>query len=288
MKRRSVRRAIAATALVLLFTQGVDASGTYSQVIYRSTAFSTQATYHYCTAAVVQNIMNIASGTSRHGKIEQQALYAYGRANNRYAYSTRGVDPQGVEAMLDRYVPVATWRQVKSKSLQAVLRLAAKGMRATKLPAVLFVAGGSHVWTMNGYTATADPASGASYNVTYVRFSGPLYPKQVGWYGLFDLAPNSRRSVERLARAYFPYRERLAFGDNRYTPWNGYYVAVIPWTLVDPDPDPTPPPPPTPQPSPQATVEPTPEATPEATPQPTSEPTLESTLEPTSELILGP
>ena len=279
MNRRVLRRVIVATALLLLFTQGVDASGAYVQTVYRSTAFSTQATYSLCTAAVVQNVMNLASGTSRHGKAEQLRLYAYGRAHNRYAYRTRGVDPQGVEAMLDRYVAVADWRQVRSKSLQAVLRIAAKGMRATGLPAVLFVGGGKHVWTMNGYTATADPAAGAAFSITHVRFSGPLYPKQIGRYGLFDLAPNTMRSVARLANGFFPYRQWLAFGGRRYTPWNGYYVAVVPSALAHPDPDPTP----TPQPTPEAT----PEATPEVTHEATIEPTIEPNLEPTPGLTAG-
>lgn len=277
MNPRLLRRIVAATALVLLFTQGVEAaSGTYSQTIYRSSAFSTQATYSLCTAAVVQNVMNLARGASRHSKADQLALYAYGRAHNRYQYAGRGVDPQGVEATLDRYVAVATWRQVKSKSLQAVLRLAARGIRATGLPAVLFVGGGKHVWTMNGYTATADPASGAAFSITHVRFSGPLYPKQIARYGLFDLAPNTIRSVARLASAYYPYREWLAFGDSRYTPWNGYYVAVVAWTLVDPNPGPTPTPP-TPQPTPETTPKATPDATPEATPEATAEATPEAT-----------
>lgn len=268
---RRLRRCVAATVLVLLVTQGVEASGAYSQTIYRSSAFSTQSNSHLCTVAVIQNVMNLASGTSRHDGLQQLQMYVSGRAHNRYGYRGGGVDPQGVEALLDRYVAVADWRQVKSRSLQAVLRIAAQRMRATGLPAVLFVAGGKHVWTMNGYTATSDPASGAAFSITYVRFSGPLYPRQVGRYGLFDLAPNTRTSVAQLARAYFRYSERLAFGDSRATPWNGYYVAVVPWTLVKQNPVPTP----TPQPTPAATPAATPVATPDATPEATGEPSPE-------------
>jgi hypothetical protein len=171
-------------------------------------------------------------------------------------------------------------------------------MRATGLPAVLFVGGGSHVWTMNGYTATADPASGAWFTVTHVRFSGPHYPKQVARYGWFDLAPNTLRTVARLSAAYFPYREWLAFRDRRATPWNGYYVAVVPWSMDDgEDPEPTPErtPQPTPQPTPDPSLEPVPSATPESsappapgatpgsTPASTSEPTPVVTTEPTPE-----
>jgi hypothetical protein len=273
MVGRRIGRLVAATLLVLLGVHGVQASTAYSQTIYRATAFATQKTDSLCTGAVVQNIRNLATGESRTSKAQQAALYAFGRAHNRYAYRQRGVDPQGVEAMLEQFVPGIDWQQVRKRSLQEVLRAAARGMRTTGLPAVLFVAGGRHVWTMNGYTVTADPASSGAFRVTYVRFSGPFYPHQKARYGWFDLAPNSRRSVDRLTQAYFPYRERLAFGDGRSTPWNGYYVAVIPAAFDDV-------PPPGTSPSPTTTVP--PGATPQATPATTPETTLLPTPGPTT------
>jgi hypothetical protein len=270
MMRRPLPRIVVAAALVLLAAQGVDARAAYTQTIYRASAFSTQTSDYLCTAAVVQNVVNLVTGESRHGATQQREYYAYGRAHNRYPYRARGVDPQGVEAMLERYVPGSDWRQIKRKSIQAVLQVAARQMRATGLPAVLFVAGGSHVWTMNGYIATADPASASWFTVTYVAFSGPHYPKQVARYGWFDLAPNTRRGVARLTTAFFPYRESLAFGDRRATPWNGYYVAVVPWSIDDGGDDPQP----TPEPTPDPSLEPVP------TPAATSEPSV-STPEPT-------
>lgn len=287
-----LRRLIAASLLVLLTAYGVDAATAYSQTIYRSSAFATQATDYYCTPAVVQHIRNLATGESRGGRTQQAEMYAFGRANNRYSYNARGVDPQGLEAMLERYVPGSDWKQVRKDSLQKVLRVAARRMRATGLPAVLFVAGGKHAWTMNGYTSTANPASGATFRVTHIRFSGPLYPRQTALYGWFDLAPNSRTSVERLAQAYFPYHEPTAFGDHRATPWNGYYVAVVPVSIDDPDPTPTPPPTPTPtstpQPTPEATPNPTPVPTTLSTPAPTPGPTAAPTVLPTPELTAQP
>jgi hypothetical protein len=270
MMRRPLPRIVVAAALVLLAAQGVDARAAYTQTIYRASAFSTQTSDYLCTAAVVQNVVNLVTGESRHGATQQREYYAYGRAHNRYPYRARGVDPQGVEAMLEWYVPGSDWRQIKRKSIQAVLQVAARQMRATGLPAVLFVAGGSHVWTMNGYIATADPASASWFTVTYVAFSGPHYPKQVARYGWFDLAPNTRRGVARLTTAFFPYRESLAFGDRRATPWNGYYVAVVPWSIDDGGDDPQP----TPEPTPDPSLEPVP------TPAATSEPSV-STPEPT-------
>lgn len=294
---RPLRVLLAASLLVFVSAHGVDARPGFSQSTYRASAFSTQATEYYCTSAVVQHIRNLATQQSLKSRTEQAQLYAFGRAHNRYAYRSRGVDPQGVEAMLERYVPGTDWVQIRKPSLQKALRSAARRIRATGLPAVLFVGGGKHVWTMNGYTATRDPASGARFNVTHVQFSGPYFPRQKARYGWFDLAPNSRTSVERLAQAYFQYSERLAFGDRKHTPWNGYYVALVP-RLVEVDPDPTPNPSPTPVPTPGSTAEPTleptsePEPTSEATPEssddsaavsgpdPTAEPTIAATPEP--------
>ena len=125
-----------------------------------------------------------------------------------------------------------------------------RGSAETALPTVLFVGGGTHVWTMNGYTASADPASGKPFTVTHIRFSGPLYPKTIARHGWFDLEPNTQRSSDRFTRAFFPYKEYLAFGDHRDTPWNGYYVAVVPLAYDPPDPEPTPEPSATPAPSP--------------------------------------
>jgi hypothetical protein len=273
MPRRLAPRLFAAAVLVLLCAPVALGANGFSQTVARWGAFSTQATDWFCTAAVVQHVRNLATGEARHSGTQQADLYAYGRSHNRYAYKTRGVDPQGVEAMLEYAVAGSDWTQVKTRSLQSALIIAARRMRATGLPAVLFVAGGKHVWTMNGYTATADPASGAKFRVLSVRVSGPFYPKQKSRYGWFDLPPNSVRSALRLAEAFFPYRERLAFGDIRATPWNGYFVAVVPsanGSQPPPDPDPDPSPTPSPTPSPDASLDPSPEATPaqEAPPTP--------------------
>jgi hypothetical protein len=252
--RKPVTKIVVAALLVLLAVQGVDASTGYTQVLYRDTAFSTQRTDYLCTAAVVQNIVNLAIGSSRGGMRQQLEFYDYGLEHNLYDYAGRGVDPQGMEAMLELWIPGSDWGQVSKQHMQPILRMSARQMRATELPVVLFVGGGAHVWTMNGYTSTVDPASGKAFDVTHVRFSGPLYPRTIGRHGWFDLEPNTRRTSDRFINAFFPYREWLAFGDHRDTPWNGYYVAIVPLTYDPPD---EPPPTPTPEPSPDATLEPT-------------------------------
>ena len=254
MSRGPLAKIFVAALLSLVAVQGVQAGTGYSQTIFRDDAFATQRTNYLCTAAVVQNIVNLATGSTRGGKTQQLEFYAYGLDNNRYDYRNAGVDPQGMEAMLELYIPGSDWGQIIKPGMQGALKAAARAMRATDLPVVLFVGGGTHVWTMNGYTATADPASGEFFTITYVRFSGPLYPKTIARHGWFDLEPNTNRSSERIRKVFFPYKEYLAFGDHRSTPWNGSFVAIVPLTYDPPDPEPTPdptePPEPTDEPGP--------------------------------------
>lgn len=249
MNRGPLAKLLAALLLGLLAVQGVEASTSFTQVIYREDAFATQRTNYLCTAAVVQNIVNLATGTSRGGKAQQLEFYAVGLDNNRYDYKNAGVDPQGMEAMLETYIPGSDWGQVMKKGMQGALRTAARQMRATGLPVVLFVGGGSHVWTMNGYTATGNPSANSEFTVTHIQFSGPLYPETIAKHGWFDLEPNTRRGADRFSNIFFPYKEYLAFGDRRNTPWNGFYVAIVPLSYDPPDPDPTPTPEPTPAPT---------------------------------------
>jgi hypothetical protein len=249
MRRGPLGKIFAALLLGLLAVQGVQAATGYTQTIFRDDAFATQRTNYLCTAAVVQHIVNLATGSSRGGKTQQLEFYAYGVDNNRYDYRNAGVDPQGMEAMLELYIPGSDWGQVIKPGMQGALKASARAMRATGLPAVLFVGGGAHVWTMNGYTASADPASGEFFKITHVRFSGPLYPKTVAKHGWFDLEPNTQRTSDRITKVFFPYKEYLAFGDRRSTPWNGSYVAIVPLTYELPEPEPTPPPTPTPDPT---------------------------------------
>lgn len=249
-----------AIALVLFAAPNALAGTGYTQVIYRDTAFSTQKTNYYCTAAVVQHIRNVATGESRRGRPLQEELYRFGRQNNRYNYKNRGVDPDGMVAMLEAYIPGSDWRVLKSKSFDDTLRQTALAMRNTNMPAVLFVGGGRHVWTMNGYTATADPAGEGEFTVTHVSFSGPYFPKQTAYRGWYDLAPNTRKTVAKFSEVFFPYKEFLAFGDHRNTPWNGWYVVIIPVSMPDPDPDPTPEPTPTAEPTEEPDGGPPPEA----------------------------
>lgn len=200
----------------------------YTQSVYDSGAFSTQQRNYYCTAALVQYIRNMTR-VDVHTEAEQTTMYNYGRAHNRYSYAAKGNDPQGTAAMLNNYSAggVTTWHVVRKTSLRGALRLVANRMRATNLPAILFVSGGSHVWIMDGYTSDVDPNS-ATPTVSRARVSGPLWPTQKYKMGYYDMPPGTWISAGKLAYPFFRYSERLAFGDGKSVIWQGYWVVIVP------------------------------------------------------------
>ena len=201
---------------------------TYTQTVYDAAAFSTQQRNYYCTVGVAQYIRNLAR-SDVHSESEQTTMYTYGRGQNRYAYVAKGNDPDGLAAILNHYSAggVATWHVVRKTSLRSALRLVAQRMRATGLPGVLFVSGGGHVWTMDGYKSDVDPNSGTP-TVSQARVSGPYYPDQIKSYGWYDFPPGTWMTASKLSYPFFPYSEWFAFHDHKNVVWQGYFVVIVP------------------------------------------------------------
>jgi hypothetical protein len=218
--------ALALAILTASIALPASASTAYTQNLYRATAFSTQAVSYYCVAATGQMVWNLAKGQSNHTSAQQAAFYAYGRKHNAYSYTEPGIDPQGDAAMLNYELGTTAFHYNRSTSLAAALKLAAQRIRVTGRPAVLFAANGAHAWLMSGYTATANPRLTSSFTVTYVYIEGPLYPHQVAKLGWFDLPPNTRIAATSMGNPFWKYSEYYAFGDSRWTPWNGYWITV--------------------------------------------------------------
>ena len=73
--------------------------------LYRPGVFSTQRTWRWCTAAVVQIMRNIDRREVDRSRTSQQRYFAYMRAHDRYAIPLAdGVDPAGWTAGLRRWV----------------------------------------------------------------------------------------------------------------------------------------------------------------------------------------
>jgi hypothetical protein len=100
-------------------------------------------------------------------------------------------------------------------------------LRQTNLPVALTVSHGNHGWILTGFRATADPAKTASFTVTSVRVTGPLYGLQSK--NGYDMAPNTKLTTAQLKRFFTPWR----YAPRRMI-WDGRYVSIQPVPLKAP------------------------------------------------------
>jgi hypothetical protein len=190
--------------------------------LYRPGVFTTQKTWHWCTAADVQIIRNIVHHKTNHTKAQQRRFFRYMRAHDRYAIPVRhGVDPAGWTAGLRRFVD-PRYRLVSSRTFRAALRSAVRNLRLTNLPVGITVAHGNHAWVLTGFTATADPARTKHFTITSVRVTGPLWGRQNRSYG-YDMHPDKKLTRRQFKRFFTPWHYpgiRMA--------WEGKWVSVQP------------------------------------------------------------
>lgn len=172
--------------------------------LYRPGVFSTQRTWRWCTAAVVQIMRNLDRGEADHSRASQQRYFSYMRARDRYPIPLAdGVDPAGWAAGLRKWVD-PSYRVVASGSFSGALRSAVTSMRTTGLPVAIAVARGMHGWVLTGFRATADPAMTTRFRVTDVRVVGPLWGLQSRAFG-YDMKPGTRLTRSQLRRFFTPW-----------------------------------------------------------------------------------
>jgi hypothetical protein len=186
----------------------------------RAGIFSTQRTWRWCTAAVVQITRNIVDGKDDHSRASQQRYFRYMRTQQRYRIPlVDGVDPTGWAAGMRRWVD-ARYRVVGSSSFRKALRSAVTSLRLTRRPVGLAVAHGNHAWVLTGFTATADPAATSRFRITGVRVVGPLWGLQSSAFG-YDMRPDTRLTRRQLRRFFTPWHYA-----GIEMVWEGRWVSV--------------------------------------------------------------
>ena len=189
--------------------------------LYRNGTFTTQKSWLWCTAADVQIVRNIVDHKTDHTAAGQRRYFDWMRKRNRYDLPlSAGVDPAGWTAGLRHFVD-DRYRLVSSRTFDSALRSAVTRLRLTNLPVALTVSHGNHGWILTGFRATADPAKTASFTVTSVRVTGPLYGLQSK--NGYDMPPNTKLTTAQLKRYFTPWK---------YAPramiWDGSYVSIQP------------------------------------------------------------
>ena len=186
---------------------------------YRPSAFASQATTTWCVAASSQMMLNMILGQSDSLSSSQATYITYGQANDGGNYPS-GTNPAGWSAILDRYGGATYSVQTFGDSTSA-LKQAALRMRQTNRPVGMLVWKGRHAWVMDGFTATADPATTSNFTITSVDVAGPLYPRPMNSSG-YDLPPDTQLTPAQLATYFLPYTDSIV------KTWNGKYVLIVP------------------------------------------------------------
>jgi hypothetical protein len=192
--------------------------------LYRSGVFSTQATSTWCVAASTQMMLNIIEGQKDHSRDNQLRYIRYARLHDLYPPSVpaKGTDPLGWTVALNHFGESTSYHSVTSNWFKWAVRSSAKRLRQTGKPVGLVVAHSNHAWVMTGFSATADPATTTSFDVTSVYVMGPLYPDQQK-YG-YDMPPDKQLTVGKLRSFLTPYRDIRGTKN----PWEGSFVTVQP------------------------------------------------------------
>ncbi|MGH2474742.1 MAG: hypothetical protein ACRDIL_05710 [Candidatus Limnocylindrales bacterium] len=197
--------------------------------LYRKGVFTTQGSWLWCTAAVVQIVRNIVDRDDDHSTSAQRDYFAWMRRHNRYDLpESAGVDPAGWTAGLRHFVD-DRYRLIASKTFDSAIRSATERLRATGLPVALTVAHGGHGWILTGFSATADPLATDDYAIRSVRVVGPLYGLQSR--NGYDMKPGTSLTLKELRRFFTPWR---------YAPkpmiWDGTFVSIQPVPVHRPAP----------------------------------------------------
>ena len=202
------------TALALsAWTGGID--------VYRAGVFTTQKTWLWCTAADIQITRNIVFHRTDHTAASQRAYFSWMRVHNKYTLPlSAGVDAQGWAAGFQHYVN-AGYKLYAHKTFAEALRSAVIHLRRTNRPVGITVDHGNHAWLITGFTATADPAAGASFKITSVRVVGPLWGLQS--INGYDMRPDTKLTPAQLSRYFTPWH----YAPQRML-WDGKYVSVQP------------------------------------------------------------
>jgi len=189
--------------------------------LFRAGTFSTQKSWLWCTAAGIQIVRNIVDDQEDHSAVGQRRYFTWMRERNRYTLPlSAGVDPEGWTAGIRHFVD-DRYRLVASTTFESALRSAVRRLRLTSLPVALAVSHGNHGWILTGFTATADPATGTSFEVTSVRVVGPLYGLQSR--SGYDMRPDTKLTPTQLKRYFTAWR----YAPQRMV-WDGRFVSIQP------------------------------------------------------------
>jgi hypothetical protein len=207
-----------------------SAAGSYELDLTQPTDFVAQTNLVQCVGASMQMMINLAGTDDDRTADTQYRLFQLARQHSPPRPAGRGprrgasVHGWARGLNLEGHGP---YRVVGLPTIQEATRSAARAMRTTGRPVGLLMWAGRHAWVMSGFTATADPLTDPSFQVTGVNVMDPLYPRDSVNWGPSPV-PGSSLSLAALGEQFVPRRRG----------WSGalaeMYVLVLPTVVEDP------------------------------------------------------
>jgi hypothetical protein len=179
--------------------------------LYRPYAIVRQYTSYWCVPASSQTMINIINRTTDRTYATQSRYAWHAKRLNRYAYASRGNDPQGWARLLDKYVG-GEWHYADRtySSQTAGINAIVESIRRTGHPVGVVVDRGTHAWTVLGFRGTQ---RGDDLEIHGVYVTGPLYGR--------DPWPYRYYTTDQFRTRFTRYHEW-----QRSVVWEGLYVVI--------------------------------------------------------------
>jgi hypothetical protein len=181
--------------------------GIFAMDLYQAGDFVGELKDTWCVPAAMQTSINVMSITPDVTRDTQQKLFdlAVSIAGSTYG----GADPSGWAAGLQA-LGYGNYEVGAKTNRDDAIRTVVKQIRLTSRPAGLLVWRGWHSWVVSGFTATADPAVNANFQVLSLRIEDVWYPR------VSNLWNKSRAGMSRPPDSDVPVAELPV----DYLPWN--------------------------------------------------------------------
>ncbi len=181
--------------------------------LYRASAMVRQYTNYWCVPAATQSMVNLVRNTSNRSYVTQRFYYKRIRSHNRYAYRTRGNDPQGWAWGVRTYSGAPYVARAYTNKQQALDAIVASISR-TRDPVGVTVRGGTHAWVVLGYRTSHDPIEPTKKSILGFYVSGPLGSTSDKW-------PYAYLTTAQFKMWFTRYHEW-----QRRVIWEGKYVVI--------------------------------------------------------------
>jgi hypothetical protein len=225
--------ALAAALLLGLLPISTSAATRYTIDVSSRGDFVAQTNFVQCVGASMQMMLNmIEPGRDRTAatqlRLQRLAREWSGGSRRPDGRQRQGASVRGWTAGLN-ILGAGPYMLVGTRTLDEALEVAATAIADTGKPVGLLVWRGRHAWVMSGFTATADPTSGADFRVTRANVHDPLYPHGSSVWGPSP-SPGEALTAAELGRQFVRRRTSNQMG-GRQTTLGGKYVLVLPYEL---------------------------------------------------------